>query len=188
MHHSRKHAERKQHAATTKVAQQVQRWHGSLGGSDTGKRARKSDIVDVMASARCKSAGLTPSRHAPVCQARITLKANVRAQPKPFHHTRPKPFDHAIGSPDQVKHKVTSFCPLQINCDGSTTARQNICLGIDCPHSPARAQRMHADHLAPVIGEHHGCKRRGPEAGKLDNAQSFEHTGHGYSPREMTRR
>jgi len=35
-----------------------------------------------------------------------------------------------------------------------------------------------ADDLCAMVGQHHGRKGRRPKAGDLDNAKTFERTGH----------
>ena len=149
-----------QHAATAKVAQQIDRRHWRrIFATDHRQRSRQCDVVDVVPGALSPRAVLTPAGHSAVNQSRISLEANFGADAQPFTNTGAKALDQPISRLDQAKQRVDAIGVLEIDAHRAAASVQHISwrrVGVGAANS---AGTVDANNFRPKVGEDHRCER-----------------------------
>ena len=96
------HAERKQHATTTEITNQIQWRNGPLAAAADGMQgAAQRNIIDVVTRRLSQRPLLAPAGHTPINQFRVTRQAVLRANAKSLGHPWPIAFKQRIGALNQ---------------------------------------------------------------------------------------
>ena len=165
-----------QHAAAAEVADVVQRHRRFFTAwADGVQRAGQCDVVDVVPRRVRQWAGLAPTRHAAVNQARIECQTSLWAQAQTLHHTGAKTFDQGVRFGDDFQHCGQRRGVTQIGVQGLFAARKDIELFVVCASffRPGNAQ-----HLGTHVGQQHAAKGRRAKSGHLDHFQSSQRACH----------
>ncbi|MDT4867304.1 hypothetical protein FQZ97_1022040 [compost metagenome] len=124
-------------------------------------------------------AGLAPTGHPRIDQARIAFERDVRAKTQALHRAGAKPFNHHIGTFDQFQRSGDTVRALQVEGDRTPIAPGNIgTLAFQLrPQVTGLLRAVDTHHVGAHIGQQHGAKRRRPDCLKLHhpNATQYAH-------------
>ena len=178
-----RNAKRKQHAATTEVANEIERrLRTFIGTTDCSKRATNGDVVHVMAGHLRHGAVLTPTSHAPIDEFRIASQTRIGSNAQSFGHTGTKTFNKCIGLLDKTKHRLNAPGVLEIDTDGPTSTVHDVLRrrgGIAAVHLPGT---IDTDDVGTHIGQHHRRERPWPNSCNLNDANARERS-HNCAPK-----
>ncbi len=169
-----------EHAATTEVADHVERRHRRLARStEVGERTRERDVVDVVTGGLRIRPVLAPAGHPSEHQLRVPGVTGIRADSETFHHAGAEPFDQRIGRLDEGEQRLDAVGVLEVDRDVLAPAQQHVEVRRVGQRSAYGARPLDPDHLGTHVGEQHRGERAGPDAGDLDDLVAVEWSNHG---------
>ena len=192
LEHPGEHAEREQHGAAGKVAEQAQRGRRrSIGGAHGLERAGQRDVVDVVSRGHGQGAVTAPPGHPGVDQGRIHHVAVGRSYPETLHDARSKALDEHVGVRSQRQEHRHTLGVLEVDPHGAPPAVQGLrgtgAVGRLIAHpghhisEPGgrivprrRACPFDPDHVRTEVGEHHRRKRRRSHTGDLEHSEPHQ--------------
>ena len=167
-------AEREQHAAATEVTDEVDgRRRLASRPSEVRERARKRDVVDVVAGGLRGGTFLTPARHPAEHELRVARQAHVGADPESLGHAGAKALDERVGLLDETHHGLDTLGLLQVDADRPAPAVEQFLVGRG-EVGAHLLRAIDAQHVGAHVGKHHGGERAGPDAGDLDDLHSTQ--------------
>jgi hypothetical protein len=162
-------AKREKHAASAKVAHQIQRWRRLFTlATNRLERASQRDVIDVVTRGVGHRPFLAPTRHASVDEPRIPFETNFGTEAEALHDTRPKSFDDHIGLLDESQHDLDAFGFLQIDSDTSTTTGEYVSWRFTGVATTNAIRPIDPDDLGAHVRKHH------PAEGTRANPRYFQ--------------
>ena len=179
------HADREQHAAATKVADQVERrrWR-TIGVADRITGTGQGDVVDVVAGDLGQRPILAPAGNAAIDQLGIALPAVLGAEAQSLGDASAETFDQGVGAGHHAQDQFDTFGLLQIDRDRAATAIEQRVLRLHRDAEIGIDHTIDAYHLGAHVGEHHRAHRVGANARQFNHLVSDQWStrGHFASP------
>ena len=127
-------------------------------------------------------AGLAPTRHAAIDEARVARKTVVGPDAETFRDAWAESLDEHVGLLDEVEHRGDALGVLEIDADRASAPGEDIepcTVGGAATHA---FRSVDAKNVGAQIGEHHGAERPRADSRDLENLQSVQRSAHDTPP------
>ena len=153
-------------------------------------QSRKRLHQRVVGRAPGIGAGEAEARDGGIDDPRRAAPGRRLADPQPLRHAGAEILHQHVGALDQGEQRFEAGGVLEVDGDGTLVAVVVEEGGSEAPR-PGRdaagvvaAGRgvLHLDDVGTLVGQHHGGRRPGDHAGKIDDANAVQRAGHGGLP------
>ena len=168
-------ADREQHPAPAVVAEEVERRHRSLRGTDRVEGTGEREVVDVVARHLGVRPVLAPARHARVHESRVAGEQIVGSDAETLGGAGAVHVDERVGVGGERIDDLPPAGILHVDGDGPLAATHE---RVDRLRPVDLGDAVDPHDVGAETSEQHAAEGRGPEAAHHDDAGTDERTAH----------